>query len=153
MQQTFEQYLASAIMHGTRKHFSALHADFLEQQMSEVSNVNDQKNLNMRSQSIGSPADGKKLANSPEQGSSVTSGMSLSSPVTVGPIKPVDRKTIEGSTPGDHRAPALKADITAFAKNSPGPREPKGQSQVMSSKLPAGSAPENFLGAEGTDRN
>jgi hypothetical protein len=38
-------------------------------------------------------------------------------------IRPVDRKTLEGSTPGDHRAQAADAKLPA----NPGPREPKGQ--------------------------
>lgn len=50
--------------------------------------------------------------------------------------KPVDRRTIEGSTPGDFRAQASQPDLSPFS-NSPGPREPVCQSKVTSSKLQA----------------
>lgn len=57
--------------------------------------------------------------------SSINSGMACNQPSALSPIivKPVDSKSLQGSYPGDHRAPANKDDITAFAKNSPGPRE------------------------------
>lgn len=38
-----------------------------------------------------------------------TDKMTVGSQVNVGPIKPVDRKTLEGSTPGDHRSQAAPA--------------------------------------------
>jgi hypothetical protein len=141
------QYLAAQIVSGTRKSFGTLMADYLEKKMS--ANLNDDKNLNMRGQTIGSPADGKKLSNAPGQGSSVTSGMSISSPVTVGPIRPVDRKTLAGSTPGDFRSGNV--DHVVLPDN-PGPREPKGQAP-LSGKQAAATAPESFVGAEGTDQN
>jgi hypothetical protein len=49
-------------------------------------------------------------------------------------VKPVDRRTIEGSTPGDFRSQASKPDLSPFA-NPPGPRDGVCQSQVTSSKL------------------
>jgi len=93
----------------------------------------------LRKNAVGSPADGKKMSDSNQQGSSTTSGMSVGSPIPV-VVKPVDRLTIAGSTPGDHRAPALAADITASAKNSPNPRENVGQFP-LSARTPAASAP------------
>lgn len=68
---------------------------------------------------IGSPADGRKLNGTGDFGSDINSGMACGSPVTVGPIKPVDRKTLEGSTPGDFRSQAAPAVLP----NQPGPRE------------------------------
>src|SRR5919108_6605081 len=68
----------------------------------------------------------------------VTSGMTVGSQVNVGPIKPVDRKTLEGSTPGDTRAKAAPAVLP----NNPGPREQVGQIP-LSSKTPAASAPQS----------
>jgi hypothetical protein len=44
------------------------------------------------------------------------------SQVTVGPIKPVDSKTLGGSYPGDHRVPAAPVNMDAFT-NPGGPRE------------------------------
>jgi hypothetical protein len=98
--------------------------------------------------------DGKRAepANSGPQQGTINSGFTVGSQVTVGAIKPVDRKTLEGSTPGDFRAPALSADVTAFAKNSPGPREQVGQFP-LSGKQVATPAPTSFTGAEGSDQN
>ena len=59
--------------------------------------------------------------------SETTTGMNVGSQVEVGSIKPVGHRTVEGSRPGDHRAAKNENDLTAFAKNSPGPREAKGQ--------------------------
>lgn len=70
----------------------------------------------------------------------------VASQVDVGAIKPVDRRTIEGSTPGDHRAPANTNDLTGFAKNPPGPREGVCQSQVTSSKLQEKPASAPYIG-------
>jgi hypothetical protein len=69
------------------------------------------------------------------------SGMTVGTQLPQITAQPVDRRTIEGSTPGDHRAPANTSDITAFAKNPPCPRDPVRQSQVVSSKLQAMDAP------------
>jgi hypothetical protein len=42
-------------------------------------------------------------------------------------VKQVDHNALVGSNKGDHRQPALAADVTAFAKNSPSPRQSAGQ--------------------------
>jgi hypothetical protein len=56
-------------------------------------------------------------------GSTTTSGMNVAAPVTPISVKTgTGVKTIEGSFPGDHRAPANTADITAAFKNQNGPR-------------------------------
>jgi hypothetical protein len=92
-------------------------------------------NLNMRSQKIGGPEDDKTLGNpGAVAGSSVTSGMAAAPNSQVRPItvKPVDRKTIEGSYPGDFRTGNVDRVVLP---DNPGPREPKGQSKVTSSKL------------------
>jgi hypothetical protein len=65
--------------------------------------------------------------------SETTNNMNVGSQIEVGPIKPVHRKTIEGSTPGDFRSKAAPAVLP----DNPGPREPRGQSKVMSSRLAA----------------
>jgi hypothetical protein len=70
---------------------------------------------------IGSPADGFKLAAEPSTG--INSGLNVTSQVEVGPTKPVDRKTLEGSTPGDFRSQAADAVLPA----NPGPRDETGQ--------------------------
>jgi len=49
----------------------------------------------------GSPADGQKM-----RSDATGAGYTVSSQVTVGPIKPTDSKTLEGSYPGDHRTQA-----------------------------------------------
>ena len=66
--------------------------------------------------------------------------MFVSAPVAVS-IRPVDRKTIEGSTPGDFRAKAAPAVLP----NQPAPRSAVGQAN-LSGKIPAPSAPTNFAG-------
>jgi hypothetical protein len=55
---------------------------------------------------------------------SINFGLNVGSQVVVGPIKPMDCKTITGSNPGDHRIPA-KDGVTAAIdaiKNQGGPR-------------------------------
>lgn len=63
-------------------------------------------------------------------GADTTSGMSCNDhQVNVGPIKPVDRKTITGSTPGDFRAKpgdVAKPSLDKAADNG-GPRKSAGQ--------------------------
>jgi len=64
--------------------------------------------------------------------------MYVAAPVTVS-VKPVDRKTLEGSTPGDFRAKAADAKMP----NQPAPRQPVGQAS-LNSKLDAASKPISF---------
>jgi hypothetical protein len=59
----------------------------------------------------------------PLQGDTTANNLTVSSVVPI-TIKPVDRKTLEGSTPGDFRAQA--SDVTMPAQ--PGPRDATGQS-------------------------
>ena len=54
---------------------------------------------------------------------SINSGFAVASPIPAVTIKPVDRKTLQGSYPGDSRAPNSGAGVTDQFKNSPGPRE------------------------------
>jgi hypothetical protein len=61
-------------------------------------------------------------------------GMAVAAPLAVG-VQPVDRRTIEGSTPGDFRAQAAPAVLPA----NPGPREPKGQANLNSKLSNVGS--------------
>src|SRR5450432_426191 len=64
--------------------------------------------------------------------------------VTVGQIKPVDRRTIEGSYDGKTSNKSDRdlnvVNMDAF-KNPQGPRDPVRQSQVVSSKLTDGKVP------------
>jgi len=76
----------------------------------------------------------------PEPASADLSPMGEQSQPTPIVVKPVDFKTITGSYAGDHRAPALATDITAFAKNSPNPRENVGQFP-LGKNTPSGPAP------------
>src|SRR5882762_7078266 len=89
--QSFPQYLAAALIKGTRKHLSALHADFLEQQMSLQDAMDNMQN---------------GLAKD-----TTTNNVTVGSQVSVGPIKPSDSKTLEGSYPGDHRPQAADATL------------------------------------------
>ena len=50
-----------------------------------------------------------------------SSSLTVGSQVTVGPMKPVDSKTLEGSYAGDHRAPNTGATTTDQFKNQAGP--------------------------------
>lgn len=71
-------------------------------------------------------AGGSTLPGSPSS-DSINSGMSIGSQIVLGAIKPVDRRTITGSTPGDFRAPNTGAGITDQFMNAPGPRDPARQ--------------------------
>ena len=75
----------------------------------------------------------------------ITAGMTTGSQVNVGPIKPVDRKTITGSTPGDFRAKAAPAVLP----DNPAPREQMGQQR--SSKFDGNAKPfeSSTAGSEG----
>ncbi len=73
-------------------------------------------------------------------------GMTTAAQVNVGPIKPVDRRTLAGSTPGDFRK---GGDYAAAAMqriaNPPAPREQMGEAKMRSSKLDS-PAPASFPG-------
>ncbi len=62
--------------------------------------------------------------------SELTNNMNVPSVVPVS-VKQTGHRTIEGSHAGDHRPQATDAVLP----NNPGPRELRGQSKVMSSKL------------------
>jgi hypothetical protein len=122
------------------KHFSALHGDYLQQKRAiEMSTPTSSNSLNTSGSAPVKIQTGpardmflKPVSPSTEkQEGKFTQGMGINSPVTVGPIKPVDRRTIEGSTPGDFRAQASPAVLP----DSPAPREGMCQSKVTSSKL------------------
>ena len=72
--------------------------------------------------------------------------------VNVGAIKPVDRRTIEGSYNGQTVGFDKVPDTVVLPAN-PGPREPRGQSQVFSSKLQQGSAPQAVTGESEASNN
>lgn len=86
-------------------------------------NTSQDHEATLKNGKIGDPADGRRLNNTGTKGSSVTSGMNVGAQVTPIRVKTGEGvKTIEGSFPGDHRAPANKTDITAAFKNQAGPR-------------------------------
>ena len=93
---------------------------------------------------IGRPKDVEALGSKPLAGStgvdSINSGMNVGSQVNVGPIKPVDRRTVEGSTPGDHRTNGAPVDMS-FAFNPPGPRQFPLQRPISGHSPSAPSAP------------
>jgi hypothetical protein len=118
----------------TRKHWSRLHADTLEdlQKMANekssvvTSSMNVSDTPATRVQ-IGREATISDQGRKPQAGSTSTtdSPVTVGSQVNVGPTRPVDRRTIEGSTPGDHRATpgdVVKATMDKIA-NPPSPRE------------------------------
>jgi hypothetical protein len=71
--------------------------------------------------------------------------MAVAAPVAVG-VKPVDRKTLEGSTPGDFRVHGdyAKAALDRASDNG-GPRQPVGQFP-LSGRTPAPSTAQSFPG-------
>lgn len=80
--------------------------------MSEQLN-NDSPSLNQGNQPVRKP--GFNL-------SADSTGLTVGSQVNVGPMKPVDSKTLTGSYPGDHRAPNTGETTTDQFKNQAGPR-------------------------------
>lgn len=89
---------------------------------------------------IGSPADGRKLNGSGEQGSGINSGIAAAQNSEVRPVtvKPVGSKTLTGSYPGDHRAPSkdVAAQSLATAADNGGPRNRVGQFDKPSTGAP-----------------
>ena len=118
--QTLQQYIASQIIQGTRKHFGTLFADYQEITMSAVSNLNDDKKSGFTRQ-IGTPADGKTLSRD-NAGSGINSGMTCTDHQVPNPsAKPVDFKNLK--TGEDFRSGS--ADRTAFPAQ-PAPRSETG---------------------------
>jgi hypothetical protein len=100
MQQTFEQYLARAIITGTRKKFSTLMGDFLQEQM------------NMASDELMQPQTEPARQDGP-------STLPAATPHAVPPVvaRPVDSLDLEDGT--DTRAQASHVVMPA----QPGPRD------------------------------
>jgi hypothetical protein len=108
--------IARRIMANSRKRWAGLHRDALEETA-----IMNSKNVTTTGMAVGDneasraatqttdeatvASEGTKA--SPVNGSvgknDVTSGMNVSSQVVLGPIKPTDSKTLEGSYAGDHR--------------------------------------------------
>lgn len=85
---------------------------------------------------------------------SINSGFNVGSQVNVGTVKPVDHKTIEGSTPGDFRSNPgdVAATSVASATDNGGPRSQVGQFPLSGKQAPT-PAPESFLGADSIEQN
>ena len=134
-------------MTGTRKHFSSLHADYLETRMSEVSNVNDGKHV-VPNRDKGSPADGVQSRANGAQGSGVTAGMACNQNSAVAPVmvRKADFKDLKSGE--DFRGKAAPAAMPA----QPAPRQRVGQAP-LSGRTPAASAPVSVLGADAVDQN
>jgi hypothetical protein len=137
MNTSLEQYLAKH--RKSRKKFSRLHGDYLQQEQNTMSkeNLNQAGNGPTATQARAEFARTAVPANapnvSPERG--VTP---VSSQIVVGEVKPVDRRTVTGSYNGktvgyDAVGDPVKAVMDQIA-NPPGPREKKGMG-LTSSKL------------------
>lgn len=87
----------------------------------------DNNDSNPRLAGVESTSEIQALGTRPEPPNS--GAMTVTSQVAVGAIKPVDRKTIEGSTPGDHRSPSRDTAKAALDKatDNGGPRQAMGQ--------------------------
>jgi len=135
--------IARRIMANTRKRFSTLHAEAISEVYMNTRNttpcttgmaVGDSEAsrtpIDTGSNTAALEAEGQKpLAGASDNGK-VTSGMTVGSQVNVGGIKPVDRKTLTGSTPGDFRKSGdfAKASVDEIA-NAGGPRDAAKQFQ------------------------
>jgi hypothetical protein len=95
-----------------------------------INTTNDHE-ATLKNGKIGDAADGRRLNGTGTKSSTVTSGMNVGSQVTVGKVKTGEGvKTIEGSFPGDHRAPNTGAGITDSFKNQNGPRGETNDSEL-----------------------
>ena len=130
---TISEYIAARIMRNQmRVKFSTAHADFLQER---DTNMSTPTSSTLNGDSKGQPRTpiGRPLADNPATLAAAspakltpdagTSPYTVGSQVNVGPIKPVDRKTIQGSYPGDSRSSgdSAKAAMDAIANNG-GPR-------------------------------
>jgi hypothetical protein len=144
--------IAKRIMANKRKRWAGLHQAALKEitmatpTTSNSLNTTAAHEASLKNNGIGSPADGRRLNGSGTQGTDINSGIAASQNSEVRPVevKQSGHNVLEGSNAGDHRtaqaAPAVLPD-------NPAPREPRGQSRVMSSKLSDGDKPKSFLGA------
>lgn len=121
---TISEYLADRIIKNQmRVRFSHAHADFLQEEaiMSQPTPTAEMNASgdSLKRNPVGTPSNAQKMR-ADATGNTYTVG----SQVTVGPIKPTDSKTLEGSYAGDHRTQAADAVMPA----QPGPRDATGQS-------------------------
>jgi hypothetical protein len=153
------EHIAARIMRNSRKRFSALYADALESEYAMNTRnttptttgltVGDNEAFRTPTQNTG--ADRESLGQKPlvpgAQDGTIRSGMNIGgSQVNVGPIKPVDFRTITGSYAGDHRVKpgdVVKAALDKAADNG-GPRKDVGQ--FKSSKFESQPATQTFAG-------
>ncbi len=138
--EAISKHIAAAIMRNTRKRYSSLLEDALESSNhmnSTVSNVNGTGNNETIKKFIGRDPIatdnptliGNKFGQTTQReaaSDNINSHMSLTSQVGPIVIRPVDRRTIEGSTPGDFRANPgdVAAASLAVAADNGGPRSP-----------------------------
>jgi hypothetical protein len=147
-------HIAKAIVNGAHgnKKFSSLHSEALG--AIQMSTPTSSTGMNASSSSpvkvaIGRPATVTDLGRKAEAPNADTNNdhiTPVSSQVGTPMARPVDFKSLAGSYPGDHRAQGAPAVLPA----NPGPREPKGQSHVMSSKLHDAPGPQVTVSGETT---
>jgi len=153
--------IAKRIMANSKKRFGSLYADALEEIMSTPTtstsiNTTATHEATLDRSKIGSPADGRKLNATGSTGVTINSGLNVGQNSEVTPInvKLVDGKEM-GASYRDRNVTKsgdfAKASVDRIA-NADGPRSAVEQFP-LSSKTPAASAPESFLGAEGSDQN
>jgi hypothetical protein len=141
--QSLSEYVAAQIIRGSKKRFSKLHGDFLQQKRETMKStsctttglaVNDSEASRHPVQVDADPSaatEGKTLASRYAGQPGINSGLAAEQNSQLRPVsvKPVDRRTIEGSTPGDFRAKpgdVSKASLMRAADNG-GPRNDVGQ--------------------------
>ena len=152
-------------MKGTRKRFSSLMADYLQEQ--QMSNPTTNTAINVATDTASprlkvgrevpvnhaNPVFPGGSALKGEPSVNTTSGMSVGSQVVVGAMKPVDSKTLVGSYAGDHRIPA-KDGVTATLdalKNAGGPRSQMAGQQNSRNYNESGKAFESTSNASDSD--
>jgi hypothetical protein len=147
--QLVAEHIARAIVTGTRKKYSSLYADALGEIMSTPVSSNSMNAEGSPSLNQGSNPPRANEARGlafkvPAQVTSsdkLTDQMTNGSQVNVGNIKPVDRRTVTGSYNGKTVGYDAVGDVVKLPAN-PGPREARGQSQVMSSRLQEAPGPQ-----------
>jgi hypothetical protein len=151
------EYIARNLLRPRAK-FSTLHSEWEQIRNEEIKSMATPTSSNSLNASASGPVriqigrqpnvtDQGRTAEAPSADRTVSgpvthNGMGVDTQVIVGEIKPVDRRTIEGSYNGKtvgydrESSPGVGPQFsTDFAKNSPAPREGMTQAKMCSSKL------------------
>jgi hypothetical protein len=134
-QQAIADAIARRIMANTKKRFSSLHADAIEEiymsnspsPVTTSMNVNDTPAVREPLQTDALPnvaSEGQPSRNAGANGGTINSGLAVTPNSAVSPVtvKQTGYKTITGSNAGDHRTPNTGATTTDAFKNQAGPR-------------------------------